>query len=87
MVFAEAMMRALSVVACDIGAEGASGPPGALRLIPAGGAAGLAWALAWYLEDPERRAEAGARARAHALSLPDWSAIWAAFEIALKAAA
>ncbi|QIE55130.1 glycosyltransferase family 4 protein [Pikeienuella piscinae] len=87
MVFAEAMMRALPVVACDIGAEGAAAPAGALRLVPVGDADAMAAALAWFLESPQRRREAGNRARAHALSLHDWTATWAAFGAALKSAA
>lgn len=86
MVFAEAMMRALPVVACKIGAEGASGPPSAMRLVPVGDAPALAAALEWFLENPARRQNAGRRARAHALTLPGWAETWAAFETALAAA-
>lgn len=84
MVFAEAMMRALPVVACDAGAVAALTPADAGVLTPVDDAAALAAALTDLLEDPARRAWMGEAGRAHALTIPGWDAAWAAIETVLR---
>lgn len=85
MVFAEAMMRALPVVACRAGAVPDVVPQDAGTLVPVDDAAALAEALLTLLADPRRRLEMGARGRGHALTLPGWDATWAKIERVLRA--
>lgn len=85
MVFAEAMMRALPVVACDAGAVAELVPETAGRLAPVDDASTLAAALETLLEDAGLRARMGASGREHALKIPGWDATWATIERVLRA--
>ena len=85
MVFAEAMMRALPIIACNAGAVAELVPPRAGLLTPAGDPAALADALQEVLEDPPFRAMMGDAGRAHALTIPGWEATWAAVRTVLAA--
>lgn len=84
MVFDEAMMRALPVVACAAGAVPDVVPPAAGTLLPPDDPDALADALDDYLGDPAKRAAAGAAGRAHALTLPDWTATWEKIRMVLE---
>ncbi|TYO91340.1 glycosyltransferase family 4 protein [Oceanicella actignis] len=70
MAAAEAMMRALPVVATHAVREAA--PPGAALLVPPDDPEALADALALLLSRPEARRRLAQAARAHAMTLPDW---------------
>ena len=87
MVFAEAMMRALPIIACNAGAVADLVPPRAGVLTPAGDPAAMADALAEVLGDHAFRAMMGDAGRRHALTLPGWDATWATVRSALDAAA
>lgn len=85
MVFPEAMMRALPVVACDAGAVAEAAPAPAAELTAVDDDAALADALRRALTgDMSERARA---ARTHALSLPEWSDVWSVVRPVLAAAA
>lgn len=86
MVFAEAMMRGLPIVACDAGAVRALTPDTAAILAPVEDAAALSSALESLLAAPERARAMGAAGRAHALTIPGWDATWRAVSDALEAA-
>ncbi|MEL7463925.1 MAG: glycosyltransferase family 4 protein [Pseudomonadota bacterium] len=85
MVFAEAMMRALPIVAAETEAAREVIPTAAGRIAATGDAASLASALRAMLEDPSAREDAGRAGRAHALTLPDWSATWSIVKEVLEA--
>ncbi|MEM9198365.1 MAG: glycosyltransferase family 4 protein [Pseudomonadota bacterium] len=79
MVFAEAMMRGLPVIAARSGAvpdlvptREADDVGAAGLLVPPGEAPALGAAIEALLRDPMRRGALAAAARAHALSLPEW---------------
>ncbi|MEO1612286.1 MAG: glycosyltransferase family 4 protein [Pseudomonadota bacterium] len=76
MVFAEAMMRGLPIVAAETDAAREVIPADAGRFAINGDAASLAETLRALLEDPTARRAAGGAGRAHALTLPDWDATW-----------
>ncbi|MEM9012297.1 MAG: glycosyltransferase family 4 protein [Pseudomonadota bacterium] len=72
MVFAEAMMRGLPVVALKTEAAEALVPATAGMLIEGEDAAALGTALRTLLSDPDAATGAARAARAHALTLPSW---------------
>jgi glycosyltransferase involved in cell wall biosynthesis len=72
MVYAEAMMRALPVVAARNAAAEALIPETAGLLVPPGDDAAMAAALAALLDDPARARAMGDAGRAAALALPGW---------------
>ncbi|WP_118132754.1 glycosyltransferase family 4 protein [Oceanicella sp. SM1341] len=72
MVFAEAMMRGLPVVAARAGAVPEVLPEEAGLLAPPGDDGALADHLARILGAPDLAARMGAFGRSHALTLPDW---------------
>ncbi|QDL93029.1 glycosyltransferase family 4 protein [Paroceanicella profunda] len=72
MVFAEAMMRGLPVVAARAGAVPEVLPADAGLLAPPGDDAALAEFLALLIDTPEVAQRMGRCGRAHALTLPDW---------------
>ncbi len=74
MVFAEAMMRGLPVVALHAGAVPEVVPDTVGILTPPEDVPALARALARLLDDRATAARMSAAARAHALCLPDWDA-------------
>lgn len=86
MVFAEAMMRGLPVVAAKAEAVRDLVSPAAGRLAPADDPAALAAALAGLLDDPAARRAAGMAGRERAMALPDWSETWRRVQGALDAA-
>lgn len=83
MVFAEAMMRGLPVVAFDLPTLREIAPPGARRLAPVGDVPTLSAALDAYLVDPALRRAAGLAGRRAALAMPGWETTWAAVRAAL----
>ncbi|MEM7270410.1 MAG: glycosyltransferase family 4 protein [Pseudomonadota bacterium] len=85
MVFAEAMMRALPIVACNTGAVAELVPPRAGLLTPADDPDALAEALSDLLSDAPIRAAMGAAGRAEALAIGDWDATWAIAKTVLTA--
>jgi len=72
MVFAEAMMRGLPVIACRAGAVPEVVPPAAGLLAPVDDDLVLAEFLSLLLASPAVAARMAAQARRHALSLPGW---------------
>ncbi len=86
MVFAEAMMRALPIIACDAGAVAELVPRSAGRLVAIDDDAALAAAVADVLRNPVLRTSMGARGREYALALPGWDATWEAIRRAMEAA-
>ncbi|MEM7544278.1 MAG: glycosyltransferase family 4 protein [Pseudomonadota bacterium] len=76
MVFAEAMMRGLPVVACDAGAVADLVPCTAGRLVPVDDDAALASAIGDLLRNPVLRTSMAQRGREFALSIPGWDATW-----------
>ena len=85
MVFAEAMMRALPIVACDAGAVADLVPPRAGVLTPAKDPTAMADALEELLGDHAFRAMMGDAGRRHALEIPGWDATWDKVRTALEA--
>jgi len=85
MVFAEAMMRALPIIACDAGAVAGLVPPRAGILTPVNDPDAMAEALEEVLEDAPFRAMMGDAGRKHALTIPGWDATWATIKSALTA--
>lgn len=85
MVFAEAMMRGLPVVACEGEAQreviGEAG-----RLVPVDDAKALASTLAAMLDDAAERRTIGAAGHARALAIPGWDATWAVIRAVLERA-
>lgn len=82
MALAEALVRGLPVVSTTGGAIPDVVPPGAGVLVPPGDERALADALGGLLSEPEgaaRRAEMGAAARRHGLTLPCWTRAVEAF--------
>ena len=84
MVFDEAMMRGLPVVACHAGAVPDVVPEGAGILVPPDDAGALAGALRQLLTDQATHATKAAGARAQALSLPGWGDTWARIHEVLR---
>lgn len=84
MVFAEAMMRGLPVVAARIEAAVEVVPEAAGLLAPVDDDAALADFLAILLANPAVAGRMAAAGRAHALALPDWPATAAIFARVLK---
>ncbi|MGB0855107.1 MAG: glycosyltransferase family 4 protein [Pikeienuella sp.] len=76
MVFDEAMMRALPIVACATGAVPDVVPSGAGMLAPPDDPAALALWIKMFLVNRQRRAAMGGHARNHALTLPGWDDTW-----------
>ncbi|MEX2518276.1 MAG: glycosyltransferase family 4 protein [Paracoccaceae bacterium] len=76
MAFAEAMMRALPVVACDAPAVRALASKEVAILAPIGDDAALSTALEALLDAPERAGRMGAAGRARALAIPGWDTTW-----------
>ena len=85
MVFDEAMMRALPVIACAAGAAPDVVPQNAGTLVPVDDAAALADAIAEMLADQTKRAQMSAEGRRHALTLPSWNDTWATIKTVLEA--
>lgn len=85
MVFAEAMMRGLPIVACDAGAVANLVPPRAGILTPSNNPDAMAEALEEVLEDAPFRTMMGAAGRKHALTIPGWDQTWATIKAALEA--
>lgn len=85
MVFDEAMMRGLPVIACAAGAAPDVVPQAAGALVPVDDAASLAAALRAMLEDGNKRTQMGAAARAHALTLPGWAQTWTTIRKVMEA--
>ncbi len=85
MVFAEAMMRALPIVACDAGAVAELVPPRAGILTPVNDPDAMAEALEELLEDAPFRDMMGDAGRKHALTIPGWDETWAKVRAALEA--
>lgn len=85
MVFAEAMMRGLPVVACEGEAQreviGEAG-----RLVPVDDAKALASTLAAMLDDAAERQTIGAAGHARALAIPGWDTTWAVIRAVLERA-
>lgn len=86
MVFAEAMMRGLPLVACRAGAVPELVPSQAGLLVPPDDPGALAAALSRLLRAPGDAAGMGAAGRAHALSLPGWAETAARVAHALREA-
>ncbi len=74
MVFAEAMVHGLPIVACDGGAVRDTVPGDAGVLVPVGDVPGFATALRAVLTDGARRAQLAAGAARAGAALPDWDA-------------
>ena len=72
MVFAEAMAHGLPIVATGEGAVRDTVPDAAGILCENGAVTEVATAIADLLDDPQRRLDMGAAARAHSETLPDW---------------
>jgi glycosyltransferase involved in cell wall biosynthesis len=73
----EAMAAGLPVVVTRVSGTGELVPdPSYGRVVTPGDAGELAGAIAWLLDDPERRRRIGLRARAHARSF-SWDACFA----------
>lgn len=85
MVFAEAMMRALPIIACNAGAVAELVPPRAGILTPVNDPGAMAEALEELLEDQPFRTMMGDAGRKHALTIPGWDATWAKIRAALAA--
>ncbi len=85
MVFAEAMMRGLPIVACDAGAVAELVPPRAGILTPVGDPDAMAKALEEVLEDAPFRAMMGDAGHKHALTIPGWDETWAIVRRVLEA--
>lgn len=84
MVFAEAMMRALPIIACDTGAVADLVPPRAGLLTPVNNPNAMAEALEELLGDHAFRAMMGDAGRRRALKIPGWDATWGAVRAALE---
>lgn len=76
MVFAEAMMHGLPIVACDTGAVADLVPRTAGRLVPVDDDAAMAAALTDLLHNPILRSSMGGRGRQHSMSMPGWDITW-----------
>lgn len=84
MVFDEAMMRGLPVVACTTGAVPDVVPPEAGVLAPPDDPAALAEFIETLLNDLPRRAAMGTHARKHATTLPGWADTWSTIRNVLE---
>ncbi len=84
MVFAEAMMRALPIVACDAGAVAELVPARAGLLTQLNDPDAMANALAELLGDAPIRAMMGDAGRKHALTIPGWDETWATVQATLN---
>jgi glycosyltransferase involved in cell wall biosynthesis len=73
MVFAEALVRGLPVVACRAGAIPDTVPPEAGILVPVGDAEAFGRALRRLLAEPDLRTQMAAAARRHGDRLPAWT--------------
>lgn len=87
MVLAEALARGLPVVSTTAGAIPETVPRDAGVLVPPGDAPALRAALAALIDEPVRRAQLAAGARAARLALPTWPQAVACFARALNALA
>ena len=85
MVFAEAMMHTLPIVACDAGAVADLVPPRAGILTPVYDPDAMAQALEELLEDAPFRTMMGGAGRKHALTIPGWDETWATIRTVIKA--
>lgn len=85
MVFAEAMMHALPIVACDAGAVADLVPPRAGILTPVYDPDAMAQALEELLEDAPFRTMMGGAGRKHALTIPGWDETWATIRTVIEA--
>jgi glycosyltransferase involved in cell wall biosynthesis len=72
MVYAEAMVHGLPIIATRAGAIPETVPPGAGLLVPPGDRVALAQALRRVLSDPAFAARLAAGSRAAGARLPDW---------------
>jgi glycosyltransferase involved in cell wall biosynthesis len=79
MVFDEAMMHGLPVVACNTGAVGDVVPTNAGLLCPVDDPFALTASLRELLQNRDKAAAKSAAARAHALTLPSWSDTYTIF--------
>lgn len=85
MVFAEAMMRGLPIIACNAGAVAELVPPRAGILTPVNNPDAMAEALEELLEDAPFRAMMAYAGRKHALTIPGWGETWATIGSVLEA--
>ena len=86
MVFAEAMMHGLPIIACNAGAVAKLVPPRAGILTPVNDPDAMAEALEEVLDDAPFRTMMGDAGRKHALTIPGWDETWTAIRLALEAA-
>lgn len=84
MVFTEAMMRGLPIIAAETDAAREVIPANAALIARNGDAASLAGALRAALGDPDEARKMGAAGRAHALTLPGWDETWGAIRAVLE---
>ena len=80
MVFAEAMVHGLPVIATTAGAIPETVPARAGLLVPPGDCSALARALRWVIAQPALSARLAAAARIHGARLPDWPQATAEWE-------
>lgn len=83
MVFAEALVRGLPVVTCDVGAVPDTVPDGVGARVPVDDVQAFAAALARLLDDPAHHAAMAAAASRYGATLPGWADTAALFDAVL----